>query len=106
MIIYMQQYLVSSAGWSITSQLNSSKIPEHLTRVAFSNVTRNQQGQISFKIYWNQIKTENAHFINKIMRLLKLLNFLFTHLKLILMNSKNKITLDNSQNGLNIKITV
>ena len=31
-------------------------------------------------------KTENAYFINKIICLLKLINFLFTHLKLILMN--------------------
>ena len=36
-------------------------------------------------------KTENAFFINKIICLLKLLNFLFTHSKLILSNSKNKI---------------
>ena len=35
-------------------------------------------------------KTENAHFINKIICLLKLINFLFTHLKLIFMNSKHK----------------
>ena len=36
-------------------------------------------------------KTENAHFIKKIICLLKSLHFLFTHLKLILMNSKHKI---------------
>ena len=36
-------------------------------------------------------KTENAHFTNKIICFLKLLNFIFTHLKLTLMNSKHKI---------------
>ena len=51
-------------------------IASYLHGLAFFNVTRNQQD----KIYWNQIylkqtKTESVQFINKIICLLKLINF-------------------------------
>jgi len=63
-------------------------VANHLHGLAFFNVTRNQQDKIYWsQMYSKQIKLQNTHFINKIICLLKLINFLFTHLKLILMNS-------------------
>ena len=62
-------------------------VASHLHGLAFFNVTQNQQKQNLLK----PNKTKNAHFINKIICLLKLINFLFTHLKLILMNFNYKI---------------
>ena len=67
-------------------------VVSHLHGLAFFKVTRKQQRQSFFQNLLKPNKTENDHFINKIICLLKLLNFLFTHLKLILMNSNNKIT--------------
>ena len=63
--------------------------PSTRTCIFYSNQKTTKTKFLS-KFLENQ-KTENAHFINKIICLLKLLNFLFTHLKLILMNSKPKI---------------
>ena len=57
--------------------------------LAFFKVTRKQQRQNFFQNLLKPNKTENAHFLNRIiclLKLLQLLNFLFTHLKLILMN--------------------
>ena len=65
-------------------------VASHLHGLAFFIVTRKQQTQFLSKFIENQ-KSANAHFINKIICLLKLLNFLFTHFKLIMMNSKHKI---------------
>ena len=63
----------------------------HIHGLAFFNVPKKQQRQIFFQNLLKPNKTENAHFINKIICLLKLLHLLFTHLKLILMNSKHEI---------------
>ena len=58
----------------------------HLHGLTYFIVTGKQQRQNFFQNLLKTKKTENAHFIDKIICLLKLLNFLFTHLKLILMN--------------------
>ena len=52
--------------------------------LAFFNLTQNQQRQNFFQNLFKPNKTPNAHFINKIICLLKLINFLFTHLKILL----------------------
>ena len=58
-------------------------VASHLHGLAFFIVARKQQRQNSSQNLLKPNKTENAHFLNKIIYLLKLLNFLFTHLKLI-----------------------
>ena len=61
-------------------------VASHLHGLAFLNVTQNHQRHNFFPNLFKPNKTENAHFINNIICLLKLINFLLTHLKLILMN--------------------
>ena len=65
-----------------------SDVASHLHGLEFFNVTGNLQRQNYFQNLLKPNKTENAHFINKIICSLKLLKFLFMHSKLILMNSK------------------
>jgi len=67
-----------------------SDVSSHLHGLAFFNLTQIQQRQNFFQNLLKLHKTENAHFI-KIICLLKLINFLFTHLKLIFMNFNYKI---------------
>jgi len=57
-------------------------IVSHLHGLAFFIVTRKQQRPNFFQNLLKPNKIENAHFINKIIYLLKLLNFLFMHLTL------------------------
>ena len=60
------------------------------TDLHFYSNRKTTKTQFLLKFIENQ-KTENAHFINKIIFFIKIIKFLFTHLKLILRNSKNKI---------------
>ena len=59
-------------------------VASHLHGLAFFNVTQNQQGQNFFPNLFKPNKTETDHFINKINCLIKLIIFLFTNLKLLL----------------------
>ena len=56
-------------------------LASHLHGLAYFIITKNQQRQISFKIYWN-VKTDNSNFINKIISLLKLFKLLNFNLRI------------------------
>ena len=68
-----------------------SDVASHQHGLAFFNVTQNQQRQNFFQNLFKPNKTLNAYFINKIICLLKLINLLYTHLKLLLMNFNYQI---------------